>query len=211
MICRHPVFPNRMINAIYPRLRTLNDLLKCWLIFGEQPSCGNSQFSFHGNLLFLINCLCEMQHLEIRNSLDIMHCEKKFAENLLKTICGYKEKDSVRVRRDMEREGIRPHLWMVWDPNNASRTLKPAANYVLTPREFDIFCTRLENIKVPSDYCSEIGMHIRTRKFGALKSHDYHILMQSLLLLALWGLMDRSTRMAIMRSCRVFRRICSKV
>ena len=151
------------------------------------------------------------QHLEIRNSLDVMHCEKNFAENLLKTICGFKEKDSVKVRRDMQREGIRRHLWMVKDPKNPSRMLKPAANYVLSPKEFDIFCTRLEKVKVPSGYCSEMGNLIRNKKFSALKSHDYHILMQSLLPLALRGLMEPNTRTAIMRSCRVFRRICCKV
>ena len=152
-----------------------------------------------------------VQHLEIRNTLDIMHCEKNLAENILKTICGFKEKDSVKVRRDMQREGIRPHLWMVRDPNNPARMLKPQANYVLTAKEFDIFCTRLEKLKVPTGYCSEIGCHIRNRKFGALKSHDYHILMQTLIPLALRGLMEPNTRMAIMRTSRLFRRLCSKV
>jgi hypothetical protein len=123
--------------------------------------------------------------LEIQNSLDIMHCEKNFAENLLKTICGFKEKDSVKVRRNMQHEGIRPHLWMVEDPKNPSRMLKTAANYVLTPLVFNSFCTRLENIKVPSSYCSKIGAHIRSKNFGALKSHDYYILMQILIPLAL--------------------------
>ena len=140
-----------------------------------------------------------------------MHCEKNLAENILKTICGVGDKDSVKVRRDMQREGIRKHLWMVKDPKNSARMLKPVANYVLTAKEFDIFCTRLENLKVPSNYCSEIGSHIRNKKFGALKSHDYHILMQTLMPLALRGLMEPNTRMAIMRVCRLFRRICCKV
>ena len=140
-----------------------------------------------------------------------MHCENFFAENILKTICGFKEKDSVKVRRDMQREGIRPHLWMTRDPLNPCRMLKPKANYVLTAAEFDIFCTRLERLKVPSGYCSEIGSHIRNKKFGALKSHDYHILMQSLLPMALRGLMEPNTRMAIMRASRIFRRLYCKV
>lgn len=152
-----------------------------------------------------------MQHLEIRNTLDIMHCKKNFAENLLKTICSWKEKDSVKVRRDMQREGIRKHLWMARDPKNSSRMLKPKANYVLTAKEFDIFCRRLENLKVLSRYCSEIGSHIHNKKFGALKFHDYHILMQTLLPLALRGLVDQNTRMALMRASRVFWRICCKV
>ena len=89
-------------------------------------------------LFNLLMSVFDVQHLEIRNTLDIMHCEKFFCENILKTICGWKEKDSVRVRRDMQREGIRPHLWMTRDPGNPSRMLKPRANYVLTPEEFDI-------------------------------------------------------------------------
>ena len=140
-----------------------------------------------------------------------MHCEKNIAENILKTICGFKEKDGIKVRRDMQREGIRPHLWMTRDPSNPSRMLKPKANYVLTPTEFDTFCTRLETLKVPSGYCSEMGANIRNKKFGALKSHDYHVLMQTLLPMALRGLLDRTTRLAIMRVSRVFRRLCAKV
>ena len=111
----------------------------------------------------------------------------------------------------MQREGIRRHLWMVRDPNNSHRMLKPAANYVLSASEFNTFCTRLENLKVPSGYCSEIGQHIRNMKFKALKSHDYHILIQTLILLALRGLMQTNTRIAIMRACRLFRRLCCQV
>ena len=140
-----------------------------------------------------------------------MHCEKKFAENILKTICGSQEKDSVKVRRDMHREGIRKHLWMTKDPCNPSRMLKPAANYVLKPDEFDTFCRRLEDLKVPSGYCSEMGTYIRNKNFGALKSHDYHILIQTLIPLALRGLIDPTTRMSIMRASRIFQRLCCKV
>ena len=92
------------------------------------------------------------QHLAIRNSLDVMHCEKNFAENISKTITRFKDKDSVKVRRDIQREGIRPPLWMTRNPSNPLRMLKTAANYVLTAREFDILCSRLQNLKVPSGY-----------------------------------------------------------
>ena len=55
-------------------------------------------------------CISTLQHLQMRNTEDLMHCEKNFAKNVLKTICGVKEKDSVYVRCDMQWEGIRPHL-----------------------------------------------------------------------------------------------------
>lgn len=126
-----------------------------------------------------------------------MHCEKNFAENVLKTIVG--NKDSIKVRLDLKHEKIRPHLCLTPDPRNPGKMLKPFAPYVLTPEEFDTFCTRLESVKVPSEYCSNMSSYIRNKKFGALKSHDYHVLIQTLLPMALRGLMEDGPRMAIMR------------
>jgi hypothetical protein len=42
--------------------------------------------------------------------LDVMHCEMNLAKNFLKTISG--TKDTVKVRRDLERRNIRRHLWL---------------------------------------------------------------------------------------------------
>jgi len=127
-----------------------------------------------------------------------MHCEKNFAENVLKTVIG--EKDSIKVRQDMQRQKIKPHLSLTPDPANPGKMLKPFTPYVITPKELDTFCTRLESVKVPSEYCSNMGSCIRNRKFGALKSHDYHALIHTLLPMALRGLMEDGPRMAIMRS-----------
>jgi hypothetical protein len=38
---------------------------------------------------------------------------------------------------------------------------------------------------MPSGYASDFGKHVRSKKFGAFKSHDYHVLMQHILSLAL--------------------------
>jgi hypothetical protein len=89
--------------------------------------------------------------------------------------------------------------------------MKPQASYVLTPTEFEVFAQTLESLKFPTGYSSNLGKHIRGKKFGALKSHDYHVLMQQLLPLALRGLLKSGARMAIMRMCKIFRRICTKV
>jgi hypothetical protein len=40
-----------------------------------------------------------MQELPIRNLVDVMHCEKNLAENIIKTLFG--EKDGPKVRLDM--------------------------------------------------------------------------------------------------------------
>jgi hypothetical protein len=64
---------------------------------------------------------------------------------------------------------------------------------------------------MPSGYASNARKQIRSKKFGALKSHDYHVLMQQLLPLALRGLLQRLAWTVVMQMCKVFRRICTKV
>lgn len=138
-----------------------------------------------------------------------MHCEMNLAKNFLKTIVG--TKDSVKVRRDMQRKNIRKHLWLAQNPRRGGKMLKPAAPYVLSDEEFRIFATTIENVKTPTGHSSDLGKHIRSKKFGGLKSHDYHVLIQQLLPLALRGLLKPGPRMAVMRMCKVYRRICTKV
>jgi hypothetical protein len=138
-----------------------------------------------------------------------MHCEMNLAKNFLKTIIGLK--DTVKVRRDIQRRNIRKHLWLTRNPRRAGKMLKPAAPYVLSEEEFNSFCNCLESLKTPTGHSSVFGKQIRKKKLGGLKSHDYHVLMQQVLPLVLRGLMKPGPRMAIMRMCKVFRRLCTKV
>ena len=151
----------------------------------------------------------DMQDLLIRYTLDVMHCEQNVAKNILKTVTG--EKDTVKVRRDLQRRGIRRHLWLTPNPRRNGGMLKPMAPYVLTNDEFDAFANTLESLKPPTGLVSNMAQHIRKKKFGGLKSHDYHVLMQQLMPLALRGLLQRGPRMGVMRICRVFRKICASV
>jgi hypothetical protein len=89
--------------------------------------------------------------------------------------------------------------------------MKPHAPYVLTAEEFEVFVQTIESLKMPSGYSSSLGKHIRGRKFGSLKSHNYHVLMQQIMVLALRGLLTEGARMAVMRMCKIFRRLCTKV
>jgi hypothetical protein len=149
------------------------------------------------------------QDLLIRYTLDVMHCEQNLAKNILKTITG--EKDTVKVRRDLQRRGIRKHLWLTSNPKKPGKMLKPAAEYVLSNEEFEVFASTIESLKTPSGYVSNLSPYIRKKFFGGLKSHDYHVLMQQILPLALRGLLQPGPRLAVMRICKVFRRICNKV
>ncbi len=68
------------------------------------------------------------QHLLVRHTLDVMHCEKNICENMIKTIFG--EKDTMALRRDMEELGIQPQLWSQQTVNGSY--IKPIVTYVIT-------------------------------------------------------------------------------
>ncbi len=70
------------------------------------------------------------------------------------------------------------------------------------------FMARLRSLKVPSNYCGALGKHIMDRKLGLMKSHDWHLLMQQLMPLALKGLMDPHVRLALMCLSQIFCKIC---
>ena len=89
--------------------------------------------------------------------------------------------------------------------------LKPTTPYVLSNAEFEVFANTIEILKIPSGYLFAFGKHIRKKIFGRLKSHDYHVLMQQVMPLALCGLLKPGPRMAVMRICKVFYRVCMKV
>jgi hypothetical protein len=140
--------------------------------------------------------------LLIRYTLDVMHCEQNLSKNILKTITGHK--DTVKVRRDLQRQGIRQHLWLTSNPTKNGKMLKPAAPYVLTSEEFDKFASTIETLKTPTCHISNMSQYIRKKNFGALKSHDYHVLMQQILPLGLRGLLQPGPRMAVMRISKVY-------
>jgi hypothetical protein len=117
-----------------------------------------------------------------------MHIEKNVCESLIKFVFG--TKDTIKVCRNMEVCEVQLHLWVKRDPHNSSKIFKLVSPYVLTPKELKTFMSKLGSLKVPSNYCGALGKHIMDRKLGLMKSHDWHVLMQQLMLLACRGLMD---------------------
>ena len=54
-------------------------------------------------------------------------------------------------------------------------------------------------------------MFYKTEKISSLKSHDYHVLMQQLLSVALRGLLPIGTRNALLRLCSFYNDLCQRV
>ena len=149
-----------------------------------------------------------MQSLTIRHVLDAMHCEKNICENIMKTIWGLK--DNLKVRLDLAEANIRPELHAV--AGGAGGTLLiPRAPYILSRAEKVVFTNIIRGLKTPSNYVGQLSKRITTDgELRGMKSHDYHILMQQVLPLCLRTLLPKDVRIAIIRICRVFARLCVK-
>ncbi|CAE6074609.1 unnamed protein product [Arabidopsis arenosa] len=153
----------------------------------------------------------EEEELPVRHNLDVMHVERNVAASIVSTLlhCG-KSKDGLNARKDLEELGIRKDL----HPKiKVKRTYLPAALWSLSKTEKKIFCKRLFDFKGPDGYCSDIsrGVSLDDCKVTGLKSHDYHVLMQQLLPIALRGLLPKGPRVAIVRLCTFFNHLCQRV
>jgi len=76
-----------------------------------------------------------------------------------------------------------------------------------------VFFNVYGGVKVPQGYSSNIKslVQLKELKLVGLKSHDCHVLMQQLLVVAIRDILPNKVRLAITRLCFFFNAICSKV
>ncbi|GJW12148.1 hypothetical protein Tco_1577975 [Tanacetum coccineum] len=141
------------------------------------------------------------RHNSVPHCIDFMHVEKNVCESLVGTLLNVpgKTKDGMNARLDLAELGIKPELFARQEED---KTTLPPAGYTLTNAEKDIFCETLSNIRVPQGYCSNFSslVSLKDRKLIGLKSHDYHMLMQEFLPIAIRSIMHPPTRYAIIRN-----------
>ncbi|KAL0536141.1 hypothetical protein IC582_025075 [Cucumis melo] len=141
-----------------------------------------------------------------------MYIKKNVCMNLLGTLLDTpgKTKDGLQSRCDLEQLGIRPELAPKVIGN---RTYIPPACYTLSKSEKCTVCQSLSKLKVLEGYSSNIKnlVSIDTLKLTGLKSHDCHVLMQQLLLVALRAALSKHMRNTITQFCLFFNTICSKI
>lgn len=150
--------------------------------------------------------------LLLHHNLDVMHIEKNVCENVLSTLLNIegKTKDGLKARLDLKEMCIREQLHPI---EEGDRILLPSACYTLSSNEKFKLCEFLKEVKVPDGYSSNISqcVNLKERKISALKSHDYHILMQRLLPLAIRKLLPKDVCEALIELSNFFRELCSKV
>ncbi|XP_052290753.1 uncharacterized protein LOC107175715 isoform X3 [Citrus sinensis] len=141
-----------------------------------------------------------------------MHIEKNVCDSIVGTLLNIKGKsnDGLHSRMDLKELKIRKDLHP--DVREKS-TFLPPTPHTLSRVEKQIFCKRLLDLKLPDGYSSNIGSCISMEdcKISGLKSHDFHVLMQQLLHVALRGLLPKGPRNAIFRLCVFFNDLCQRV
>ncbi|XP_059627474.1 uncharacterized protein LOC132270307 [Cornus florida] len=136
--------------------------------------------------------------LLLRHNLDVMHIEKNVCESIIGTLLDMKgkSKDGLNSHLDLQEMCIRDELHPIKRDN---KFYLPAGPHTLLKMEKRRFCERLQQLKLPDGYSSNIGkcVLIDECKILGLKSHDYHVLMQQLLPVALRGSLQKGSRNAI--------------
>jgi len=149
----------------------------------------------------------------LRHNLDFMHIEKNVCENTYGTLLEMegKSKDNLQARKDLQEMNIRPDLHPQKKAND--KYYLPPALYNMSKEEKQQFCMVLHDIKVPDGYSSNISkcVNVAQAKLSGLKSHDCHILMQQLLLVALRGLLPDDVTSVLFDLCGYFRELNTKV
>ena len=142
-----------------------------------------------------------------------MHIKKNVYESITSTLLNVKgkSKDHLNARLDLEEMEIRSNLHPIRKDGVPTRL--PVAPYTLSKADKRLFCKRLFDLKLPNGYSSNIAncVTVDECKIMGLKSHDFHVLMQQLLAVAIRGLMEEGPRVAILRLCKFFNGLCQRV
>ena len=145
-----------------------------------------------------------------------MHIEKNVCESIIETLMNTSEKtkDNLKSRLDLQVMGIRKEL----HPIPCGEYLElPFACYTLSINEQFFFCKFLKEVKFPNGYSSNIArcVNLKNRKISGLKSHDFHILLEILLPLAIDGLLLEEVfalvSTPLIELSSFFKALCSKV
>ncbi|XP_077224998.1 uncharacterized protein LOC143858225 [Tasmannia lanceolata] len=151
--------------------------------------------------------------LLLRHNLDVMHIEKNVCDSVIGTLLNIegKTKDTVKARLDLQEMKLRRTLHPM--NNERNKTYLPPACFTMSPKEKEVLCNILKDIKVPDGYSSNISrrVNVRERKLSGLKSHDCHVLMQQLLPLAVRSSLPKNVSSVLIELCNFFRELCSKV
>ena len=150
--------------------------------------------------------------LRIRHNLDVMHIENNVCDNMVGTILDIKDKtkDSIKARDDLQKMGLRRHLWV---KRTASRQMfMPITPYTVKPAFKPKVFSWFNDVKYPQGYTRNIARCVKVakQKIYGLKSHDCHVLLQRLLPMVIRPYLHRDVVEPLVALSGFWQRLCSR-
>ena len=126
------------------------------------------------------------------HNLDVMHIEKNVFETIFNTVMDVKgeTKDNIKARLDVALFCNRQHMELVCDK---SRVANSRASFVLEKNAQLIVYKWLKSLRFPDGHASNIIrlVNMEECRLYEMKSHDYHVFIQTLIPLAFHDLLPK--------------------
>jgi hypothetical protein len=139
-----------------------------------------------------------------------MHIEKNVFENIFNTVIDVKgkTKDNIKARLDVALFCNRQNMELVRDE---SRVAKPRASFVLKKNTQLLVYKWLKSLRFPDGHGSNISrlVNMEECRLYGMKSHDYHVFMQTLIPLAFRDLLPKGIWDTLTKISHFFRDISS--
>jgi len=139
-----------------------------------------------------------------------MHIEKNVFENIFNTVIDIKgkTKDNIKARLDVALFCNRQNMELVRDE---SRVAKPRASFVLKKNTQLLVYKWLKSLRFPDGHGSNISrlVNMEECRLYGMKSHDYHVFMQTLIPLAFRDLLPKGIWDTLTKISHFFRDISS--
>jgi hypothetical protein len=122
------------------------------------------------------------------HNIDVMHQERNVGESILSICMAFtdKTKDNHKARNDLVQLCNRSSFELKYTSG------KPRASFCLNPKERKEVLIWLQNLKFPDGYVVDFkrAMNLESGKLSGVKSHDYHIFMERLILIIFRGYLN---------------------
>jgi hypothetical protein len=161
------------------------------------------------------NCLCELPYakaLILPHNINLMHQVRNMAESIMSMcldVTGFM-KDNMNTRKDLAT--LCDHPLLEAKTNAKGNLSRPRAPYCLKPTERKEVLKWLKTLKFLDRYASNIKRVVNadTGKLNGLKSHDYHIFIERLMLVMFRGYFKVDLWKMFAEPSYFYRQICAK-
>jgi hypothetical protein len=153
-----------------------------------------------------------MKALLLLHNIDLMHQERNMVESIISMCFNItsQTKDNIKARIDLVEICDHPHLEVRHNPSGYD--CRPRAPYCLMPKEREEMFQWLKKLQFLDRYVANIkwAVNLDTGKLVGLKSHDYHILIERLVLVMFRGYFSPDLWKMLAELSYFYRQICAK-